>query len=779
MSARCSRVAAVGVALVAVSVLLSAATTAYAVEPVTAGAESLRTSWYPDEPELTPQLLEGGGFGRNFSVPVQGQVYAQPLVSGHTLLVATEENWIYGIDSRSGRVEWERNVGGPWSSEGPVWGSLEECDDLVPKIGITGTPVIDPSTDVAYFVAKSYASGSSGPAIWKMHAVSLANGAEQPGFPVTISGEAENISGIDFAPATQLQRPGLLLMNGVVYAGFGSDCDIPPFHGWIFGVSTAGEMTTRWATTVGDGGGIWQSGGGLVSDGEGQILFASGNSWSPPSPVPGDEPPEGHLGDSVVRVQVQPNRALAATNFFAPFNSEELDAENRDLGSGGLIALPSPYFGTAAIPHLLVQGGKAGAVYLMNRDELGGKAQESGGGNAILGESPVGGPVLGSLAAWPGEGGYVYVPALFGTSALHVLAYGTDFAGNPELTPIAEAKGFQLGSGSPIVTSNGTASGSAIVWISRCSSSPGCTGSTLDAYAAVPSGGAPKLLWSREIGISTKFARALPSDGRIYVGTRSDEVLAFGATHHTLVVSRDSAEGGTIRSDPPGIDCGSTCSHSFENGATVTLAATPARHYRFTGWSGGGCSGTGSCQVTLYSDTEAVAHFAPVSHTLTVSKTGAGSGRVVSTPTGISCEARCQAAFGAGSSITLEALTDKSAVTWGGCTNVSGKLCTVADIEADREVIASFLPTPKTSIKRAKIDRKRRRATFRFAGNEATTGFQCKLVKPGKKPARVRFSGCRGRRTYKHLARGRYTFEVRAINAAGPDPTPVSRPFRI
>src|SRR5689334_11282265 len=79
---------------------------AAAAEPVTAAADSLRTSWYPDEPQLSPQLVEGGGFGENFAVPVKGQVYAQPLVSGGTLFVATEKNWIYAINSRSGEVVW-------------------------------------------------------------------------------------------------------------------------------------------------------------------------------------------------------------------------------------------------------------------------------------------------------------------------------------------------------------------------------------------------------------------------------------------------------------------------------------------------------------------------------------------------------------------------------------------------------------------------------------------------------------------------------------------------
>ncbi len=725
----------VGLALVVACAAFGGPVSAAAAEQIGAAADSLRTSWYPDEPQLSPQLVESGDFGLNFTVPVQGQVYAQPLVSGHTLLVATEKNWVYAIDSRSGQVQWEENFGAPWNPA-----DLSPCKDLWPDVGITGTPVIDPSTNVAYFLAKGYeGGGSSGVPIWQMHAVSLADGKEQPGFPVTISGYAENVTGVSgeaipFEPKQLLQRPGLLLMNGVVYAAFGGNCDTPPFQGWIAGVSTtSAEITTLWTDAKGNGGSIWQSGGGLISDGEGQIIFTSGQGWSP-LPGPGDEPHEGNLGSAVVRLQVEPDGHLKAKDFFAPYNSEELDREDWDLGSGAPLALPSPYFGTATTPHLLVQAGKAGELYLLNRDELGGRKPESSMENASLQEISLGGGVWASLAAWPGDGGYVYVPTVSKTSkSLHFLAYGTNSSGEPELTPDGEAGGFEYGSGSPIVTSNGTTSGSAIVWISRCVN-PGagnCEGSFIDAYAAVPSGGTPHLLWSHEIGITSKFGRAQASEGRVYVGTRSDKILAFGALHHTLTVSREDAVGGTVSSDRPGIVCGATCSHPFENGATVTLSATPASGYAFTGWSEGGCSGTGSCQVTLYADNEVTAHFAPVTEPPPPIGPPAPGSNNGGAPAG------------------------------------------------EAPPPPPSLASPDTSLKKATIDRKRGTATFKVAGTASTERFQCKLVKPGKKPSRVRFRRCGNSRTYKHLAPGGYLFEARAVNAAGPDTSPVRRRFRI
>jgi outer membrane protein assembly factor BamB len=184
------------------------------------------------------------------------------------LLVATEDDRVYGLDPVTGAKLWEKEVGKPVNSkEAPI-----ECTDLEPHVGITGTPVIDTEHKIAYFVSTRYTKEGTEPESgWYMHAVELASGKEVPNFPVKIEGEAQNITGVKFEPFQELQRPALLMMNGVVYAGFGSHCDKSPYQGWIVGVSAAGKVTTKWATS-GHGGSIWQSGGGLVSDGPGQIL---------------------------------------------------------------------------------------------------------------------------------------------------------------------------------------------------------------------------------------------------------------------------------------------------------------------------------------------------------------------------------------------------------------------------------------------------------------------------------------------------------------------------
>src|SRR5262249_6374593 len=145
--------------------------------------------------------------------------------------------------------------------------------------GITGTPVIDYATGTAYFYAKTDTG------VWNLHAVSASDLSERAGFPVQISGTAQNDATATFDPKYEHQRPGLLLMGRVIYAGFGAHCDIGPYRGWIFGVSTSGVIKARFTTvanagSVTKGNGVWMSGGGLSSDGTGRLFFSTGNGYS-------------------------------------------------------------------------------------------------------------------------------------------------------------------------------------------------------------------------------------------------------------------------------------------------------------------------------------------------------------------------------------------------------------------------------------------------------------------------------------------------------------------
>ena len=500
----------------------------------TMAADGYRTGWYSDQPLLDPAIVGSPYFGQIFNATLDGQIYAQPLYSGDVLLVATETNRIYALDPTSGATLWSRQLATPWNA------SDVSCGDLAPTVGVTGTPAVDVDAGTAYLMSKTYATGGSGPASWFAHAIDLATGAERAGFPVEIAGAASNEPAQVFDPTRQMQRPGLLLMNGVVYAAFGGHCDGGAYTGWIVGVSTAGAIKTLWTTESGptrvNGGGIWQSGGALVSDGDGQILFATGNDWSAATtPAAGHTPP-GHLGESVVRVSVQANGTLAATDFFAPAELVALNLNDVDLGSGAPVALPTA-FGTAAHPNLLVQIGKSGYIYLLDRDDLGGFMTGTAGGDRVLQRLGPNGGVWSKPSVWPGDGGYVYVPVANGcsspadmTGCLHAYKSGTAGDGTPTLAEVAMSNdAFGYGSSAVVVTSNGTASGSALLWSIWSSGTLG-TASQLRAYDAVPTSATLALRFLAGIGTSSKFTPPAVGDGRVYVGTRDGHVLGFGVT---------------------------------------------------------------------------------------------------------------------------------------------------------------------------------------------------------------------------------------------------------
>jgi Abnormal spindle-like microcephaly-assoc'd, ASPM-SPD-2-Hydin/PQQ-like domain len=516
--------------LAAVSLVLTG--TAAAAEVGNAG-DDLRTGWYPDEGSITPDIVKGNTFGQLWSASVDGQVYAQPLLSPTgTLVVATENDNVYGLDPSTGAQKWETPLGEPFDP------ADISCSDITPSIGTTATPVIDTSTNTVYLTHKTYVNGT---AAWFMDALDISNGQERSGFPVQLTGSADNDPSLTFQPKTQQQRPGLLLMNGVVYAGFGSHCDVPPWQGWVFGVSTSGKITARWVDdTTGNGAGIWLSGTGLTSDGPGQILLATGNGGGPTTPAPGSSPPAS-CGECVIRLQVQPDGSLEPVDFFAPYDTPELDNSDSDFGSGGVVGLPDQYFGTTALPHLAVTVGKEGYVYLLNRDDLGGYDQGSGAGDDVVQRLGPFGGVWGRPGVWPGDGGYVYIPTSTGDGdggLLDVYKYGLSGSGTPSLAPAGSAwdadsqppgpAEFGWGSGSPVITSDGTSSGSAVVWIIWSADRQG-DGGQLRAYSPVPVNGQLTELGRWPIGHATNYFSPGVGAGRIYVGTRDGQVLAFGS----------------------------------------------------------------------------------------------------------------------------------------------------------------------------------------------------------------------------------------------------------
>ncbi|HEY2641622.1 MAG TPA: choice-of-anchor D domain-containing protein [Streptosporangiaceae bacterium] len=511
-----------------------AVTPAHADE-ITASQDNLRTGWDSHEPGLSPATVSGPTFGPLFDTRLNGQIYGQPIIAGHVLIVATETNHVYGLNAATGAVQWSVYLGPAESA------STLNCGDLAPSVGVTSTPVYDSRTGTIYLVAVVDDTPTPAPPHIYAYALSAQTGAIRTGWPVAIHGSPVNEPGAVFNPLTERQRASLLLVNGWVYAAFASYCDFQPYAGYVAGVNTATRTQTLWTDEAGltdTQGGIWQSGGGLMSDGTGRIFLSTGNGVSPPASAGTSPPPE--LGDSVVRLNVAASGGMSAADYFSPANAPTLDATDADFGSGAPVGLP---FGTSAYPHLLVQVGKDGRVFLLNRDNLGGRAQGSGGTDQIV------------TKAGPYQGDWGH-PAAFGPDAspvtalasndylfyigkgdqMRYLQFGANSSGAPALADVANTSTtFGYTSGSPVVTSNGNNPASGVVWAVEAASKSGA-GATLMAFDAAPpstcTAAAPctmSPIWSAPIGTASEFTIPATDSGRVYVGTRTGDILAFGS----------------------------------------------------------------------------------------------------------------------------------------------------------------------------------------------------------------------------------------------------------
>ena len=309
-------------------------------------ADNGQTGWYPNEPTLTPSAVSGGDFGQLFDTQLTGQIYAQPLVSQSVVLVATEENDVYGVNASTGAVVWHDSYGTPADPLAQIG-----CGDIGTAMGVTGTPVIDPSTHIAYFV-NATDGGAGGATEYFMQAVNVATGVAPIGWPsagVPITGSADDDAGTVFDGQYETQRPGLVLVNGVAYVEFSAQCDIGNWTGWVIGVSTSTHsITSMWASETGidlpigggGGAGIWQSGSAPVVDSQGNIYLSTGNG-NLPSPGSGTEDPEPvNYGEAVVKLSTSGGQ-LHVVDWFVPSTAAYLNTVDGDLGSGGSIALPA------------------------------------------------------------------------------------------------------------------------------------------------------------------------------------------------------------------------------------------------------------------------------------------------------------------------------------------------------------------------------------------------------------------------------------------------------
>jgi hypothetical protein len=528
----------------------------------TVAQNSSRTGWDPNEPLLSPSAVATFSTAPRVDVSVSGVVEAQPLMihSLNEVVVATENDDVYGITATgptAGHINWEAKLGSPFNITKVT--SLTKCTDLVPNIGVTGTPVYsDPNaggTGDLYMFANIVDPGTNTPHYYLV-AVNATTGAIDK--RIHTSGRPSNDSNIKFSAQQQMQRPGVLLASdGSVWAAFGSHCDHKPYAGYVVRVDPSTGAYTFWtdeATLTNDQAGIWQGGGGVVQDPQGNIFVTSGNGVSPTK----TNTPPGQLAESVIHLAYDSGTGhIKAVDFFSPANAPSLDAADTDFGSAGSVALP---FGTSTYPYVLAAPSKDGRIWLLNRNALGGREQGPGGTDNALSVVKSAGGDWGHPAVFADSGGTPLTASNASTfndflfyvgkdAHLQVFRFGVDGSDKPTLSDVANSTltyGYE--SGSPVVTSNGSGPGSAssaVVWAVLTVNTSGKTGvgAYLTAYAlgnVASDGTTPSSctssaqctltpIWKSQTFTSAKFTTPATSDGWVYIGTRNGHLLGYAA----------------------------------------------------------------------------------------------------------------------------------------------------------------------------------------------------------------------------------------------------------
>ncbi len=503
-----------------------------------------RTGQNLSETTLTTSNVNPTQFGKLFSLPVDGEVYAQTLyLSGITIngavhnvvFIATENDYVYAFDADTNGGSnasplWQVSMliaaHGAAAGATPISANTVGTQDISPELGITGTPVIDTSTDTLYVVSYDFENGG---AVHRLHALSIFDGSEKFGGPVVVTGSVPgtgsgSVNGtLTFDPLWQNERPGLLLLNGIIYLAFGSNADNGPWHGWVFGYNAATlQQTGAFCTSPnGTGGGIWMAGTGLAADQLdpvnhpfGRLFVPTGNGdYNASSPYTSDM----DYGDTDIDFDLT-NGHPTVTDEFTTHNQVEYDAEDLDVASGGLMILPTQT--TGKYPHLAVQTGKPGSLFLLNRDNLGGYNTTTDQVVQVLPNA------VGVTGAWS-TGAYWNGTVYYWGRIDHLKAFQL-VNGLLSTTPTESTEEVAFPGSTPSISANGTTQG--IVWTID-SESFGFGPAVLEAHDA--SNVSTTLYSSADMpardtpGIAVKFTTPTIANGKVYVGT-GGEVDIYG-----------------------------------------------------------------------------------------------------------------------------------------------------------------------------------------------------------------------------------------------------------
>ena len=578
--------------------LLATNITQYHVDSQSTGANLTET-------QLTSSNVNAADFGQLYNTPLDGQVYAEPLVLTNVTIaagpntvgtpgtynsvvfVATQHDSLYAINAANGAILWQRTFLDTTNPNDYLPGATSvttipsgdtNSGDINPEIGITGTPVIDPSTNIIYVSVANTKEIVGGNAYYvqRLHAINIGDGTDAaPSFvigdttngntnntPIYVSGTGDgNVGGVvQFNALREANRPALSLVNGKVYAEWASHGDNGPYHGWVVAwnvtnLSTQGMVLSGVLCTDPNGGegGIWGGGGGLTFDpdetfnGQPAFYFETGNGdprgGNPPLDANGF-PADDDYYESLVKVEADPTTTatnqnsngwgLKIVDYFTPYNVNALDDADEDFGSGSPLVLPDSA-GIPGHPHLIVAAGKEGTIYLLDRDNLGKfNVNDDNVLNSVYNPSTgiTTPPVLinGSLSTPAYYHGTLYWVAGYNSNAWSYVV-APNPAPDPPTVPVATLEptsetannNFGYLPGSVMISADGSEDpAGGIVWIMDTNNNE------LHAYSTLS---LSTELWNSGPGsiAAVKFAVPTVANGQVFVGTQNS-LQVFGLT---------------------------------------------------------------------------------------------------------------------------------------------------------------------------------------------------------------------------------------------------------
>jgi hypothetical protein len=594
-------------AFVLAAVTILRAQTPTAVPVLTWRYDNTHSGANTQETVLTPANVNANSFGKLFSLSVGGQVFAQPLYvpglkmsDGQThnvLFVATENDSVYAFDadSNSGadaqplwHDDFLTSAFGAGAGATPIPSEDTGSPDIAPNIGITGTPVINLSTDTMYVVA---ATKENGVYYSRLHAINIITGAEQPGSPVKITatvpgtGPGSSNGEVTFSPLWENQRSALNYYNGYVYIGYGAHGDLGDYFGWLFAYNASTLTQTAVMnfgpdSNKGEGGGLWAAGAGYPIDSDapgGRMFIVTGNgdlNSYPPFTSTTD------LGESVIDISLA-NGKLTPTDAFTPCDYQTLNDHDYDMGSGGLLMLPDQ---EGAYPHILIAGGKQGRIIVLNRDKLGGfpasqcdttpPGTDSTALQELTGITPEGEGFWNTTAYWNGN---VYVWAEKGSPMLFQISDGV-----LNTTPSSESSGVTSAFPSPSfsISSNGTQDG--IAWAVRTDQFNTDGPAVLYAWNAndltTPIYESDTNSQRDSAGPANKFSIPVVTDGKVYVAANGEiDVYSLLNGAAQAAAPTITPDGGTFSASQVvslSTATGSASIYYTLDGSTPTTAST-------------------------------------------------------------------------------------------------------------------------------------------------------------------------------------------------------------